>query len=68
MQEKKILVPSITCHHCVRTIKNELLELPGVEKVEGDPATKQVLVAWTGPATWEAIAETLEEIGYPAKV
>ncbi len=68
MQEKKFLVPNITCHHCVMAIKNELTDLPGVVTVEADAETKQVLVAWNDPATWDKISAALEEIGYPASL
>lgn len=65
MEEKKIHVPNISCGHCVATITRELEEVEGVEKVDGDPATKEVTVRWKAPATWETIEKTLAEIGYP---
>jgi copper chaperone CopZ len=48
------------------TIKNELGEIEGVSKVEGDPNTKEIDVQWDAPATIEKIKETLKEINYPA--
>lgn len=65
MEEKKIHVPNISCGHCAATITRELEEVEGVEKVDGDPATKEVTVRWQAPATWEIIKKTLAEIGYP---
>jgi copper chaperone CopZ len=65
MPEKTTSVPNISCHHCTSTIQRELLELDGVELVEADPATKRVRVRWQTPASWEEIAATLAEIGYP---
>ena len=66
MEKKQTHVPNISCGHCVATIKRELLDLDGVEKVEGDPGTKRVSVEWQAPASWERISETLVEIGFPA--
>jgi copper chaperone CopZ len=66
METKKITVPNISCGHCVMTIKNELSELQGVSKVEGDPNTKEITVDWDTPATLEKIKSYLQEINYPA--
>jgi copper chaperone CopZ len=49
------------------TIKRELSEVDGVTSVDADEETKMVAVAWENPATWEKIAETLKEAGYPAE-
>lgn len=65
MEEKTVHVPDISCGHCVATITRELEEVDGVEKVEGDPKSKEVTVRWQPPATWEIIKNTLAEIGYP---
>ncbi len=67
MTEKKVHIPAISCGHCVMTIKREVGELAGVSSVEGDQNTKDVTIAWDDPATWEKIAATLDEIGYPAQ-
>ncbi|MFH1811783.1 MAG: heavy metal-associated domain-containing protein [Pseudomonadota bacterium] len=66
MSEKSVVVPAISCGHCVMNIRREISEIAGVEQVEGDPASKTVTIAWTAPASWEQIAQTLEAIGYPA--
>ena len=66
MESKKITVPNISCGHCVMTIKNELRELQGVSKVEGNPDTKEITVDWDAPATLETIKSHLKEINYPA--
>ncbi len=65
MQSKTFTVPSISCGHCVMTIKNEVGDLAGVVRVEADKDTKQVTVEWTAPATWDQIAALLTEINYP---
>ena len=47
-------------------IKRELGEKPGVARVEGDPAKKQITVEWDAPASVDNIKATLKEINYPA--
>jgi copper chaperone CopZ len=64
MERKTFQVPNIGCDGCVRTIKNELSELPGVKQVEAAVETKTVTVEWDTPATWEKISDTLKEIDY----
>lgn len=66
MSEKTVHIGNISCGHCVRNIQRELAELAGVERVDGDPATQTVTVAFGPPASWEQIARTLVDIGYPA--
>ncbi len=59
-------IPNISCRHCTMSIQNELSELPGVSRVEGDVEAKTVTVEWDEPASREKILETLKEINYPA--
>ncbi|VBB47721.1 COP-associated protein [uncultured Desulfatiglans sp.] len=65
MEQKTFSIPNISCGHCVKTIQRELLEIPGVTGVEGDPGLKSVVVHWEAPATLDKIKATLEEIHYP---
>lgn len=58
-------IPAINCGHCVHTIKMELSDLQGVESVEGDIASKQIVVQYDAPATPEAMEKLLDEIHYP---
>ena len=58
-------IPNISCHHCVNTISMELGDLPGVELVEGDVDTKQVVVTFDAPVTAAQLEKTLAEIDYP---
>lgn len=60
-------VPNISCAHCVHTIKTELGDLPGVERVEADQQTKLVTVGYGDPATREKIEAVLAEIDYPVE-
>ncbi len=66
MEEKTLNIPNITCDHCVMTIKNELGELEGVFRVDGNAGTKKIVVQWEAPATLEKIKDVLDEINYSA--
>jgi len=66
METKKLSIPSISCGHCVMTIKRELGEIAGVSKVEGDPQKKEITVEWNQPANLDKIKATLKEINFPA--
>jgi len=66
MEKKLLSVPNISCGHCVMTIKNELGEIEGVSKVDGDPGKKEITVEWDSPATLEKIKAALKEINFPA--
>jgi len=67
MEKKTFMIPAISCGHCVMSIKNELSELAGVNKVEGDPQSKNITVEWELPATIDKILNTLKQINYPAQ-
>ena len=58
-------IPSISCNHCVRTIEQEINEVPGVEEVKADPETKTAEITYTDPATEEQLIKVLSEINYP---
>ncbi len=65
MESKTVVVPNISCGHCVHTIESEVSELPGVKTVKADEKTKKVTIEWGDPTTWQKITETLTEIDYP---
>ncbi|MGB1249081.1 MAG: heavy-metal-associated domain-containing protein [Candidatus Promineifilaceae bacterium] len=65
MNSKTIVVPGISCGHCTNTIQEEIGELAGVSAVSAAVDTKQVVIEWADPASWEQINETLHEIGFP---
>jgi len=67
MEKKTFTIPAISCGHCVMSIKNELSELAGVKKVEGDSQSKSITVEWDSPASIDKILNTLKEINYPAQ-
>ena len=66
MEKITLSIPTISCEHCVMTIKRELGEIQGIEEVGGDATTKEITVQWDLPATVEKIKSTLKEINYPA--
>ena len=67
MEKQTLIVPNISCGHCVIAIKNELTGLAGVQTVAGDPQEKSITVQWQAPATLETIKQALQEINYPVQ-
>lgn len=65
MATKTFSVPSISCNHCVMTIKRELQALGGVHDVKGDVEKKRVTLVLGEGADLARIKETMAEIGYP---
>lgn len=64
METKTFKVPNIGCDGCVKTIKNEIGQLVGVQRVEADKDSKVVTVSWDKPASWQKIESKLVEIDY----
>lgn len=60
-------VPKIHCAHCVHTIQTELSDLEGVQNVNADMNTKQVVVTFDAPTSTESIEALLAEINYPVQ-
>ena len=65
---KTYTIPNIHCQHCVHTVKMELEELDGVEKVDVDLNTRKASVSMTSPDVEKEVLRTLTEIGYPAEL
>lgn len=65
MESKTFTVPNISCGHCVHTVQMEVGDLAGVKRVKAEEDSKQVVVEWEDPATWEKIEALLVEINYP---
>ena len=65
MPSKTFEAPNISCRHCVMTIQREVGEMAGVRRVQADAETRQVIVEWDAPTTWEQIKALLTEINYP---
>ena len=64
MQSKTVTVPNISCGHCTHTIEMEISDLTGVQSVKADKDSRQVVINWDDPATWEKIKATMVEINY----
>jgi copper chaperone len=64
MQSKTFTVPNISCGHCVHTVQMEVGDIAGVKSVKAEQDSKQVVVEWGEPATWEQIEALLVEINY----
>ena len=65
MESKTFVVPNISCGHCTHTVEMEVGDLSGVKSVKADIESKQVVVEWEQPASWEQIESLLVEINYP---
>ena len=65
MQSKTVTVPNISCGHCTHTVEMELNDIAGVNSVNADIDSKQVVVEWGDPATWTQIEAMMVEINYP---
>jgi len=64
MESKTVTIPNISCGHCVMTVENEVSDIPGVKLVKADQETKQTVIQWEAPATWQQIENALKEINY----
>jgi copper chaperone len=66
MTTKTVMVPNISCGHCVMTIEREVGEVEGVSQVKAEQVTKQVTISWDPDATdWVVIEGVMKEINYP---
>ncbi len=65
MDNRSVRIPAISCDHCARTLREELMDIEGVAYVEIDVPAKTVKLGWQPPAIWPAIAARLREINYP---
>ncbi len=66
MTSKTFTAPNISCGHCTRTIEMELGDLAGVRNAKAEVESRQVVVEWDAPASWDEIKDLLVEIGFPA--
>ena len=57
-------IPTISCHHCLMSIKRELKFVDGVEYVSGDVKTKTVVVEYSDDAALDQARAMLAEAGY----
>jgi heavy metal translocating P-type ATPase len=65
LRQVTLSVPSIHCQGCVAKIRDELVKLPVVVAVDGNPATKQVVVTVrNGHGPLSAIEDTITRLGH----
>ncbi len=65
LQQVTLSVPSIHCQGCVAKIRDELVKLPVVVAVDGNPATKQVVVTLrNGHGPLSVIEDTITRLGH----
>jgi len=65
LRQVTLSVPSIHCQGCVAKIRDALVKLPVVVAVDGNPATKQVVVTVrNGHGPLSAIEDTLTRLGH----
>ncbi len=57
-------VAGMTCGHCVRSVKEEVGKIDGVESVAVDLGTGVVTVELTQPIDDDAFAAAVDEAGY----
>ena len=67
MTEETFSIPNISCGHCTMAIQNELTDLEGVTRVDGQIEAKTVTVQWEAPVTRDQILDALKEINYPVE-
>ena len=65
MNKKTVVIPNMSCGHCVHTIESELGELNGIQSAKANLESKSVDIEWTDPLDWAKIASLLTEINYP---
>ncbi len=62
--QKTFSIPTISCNHCLMSIKRELKFVDGVDYVDGNVEAKTVLVSYTSDAALDQARAALAEAGY----
>ena len=60
----ELIVPEMSCQHCVNSITGEVSQLAGVKNVAIDLDTKHVRVDADESVTSQAVVEAVNEAGY----
>ena len=63
METLQVVVPGMTCGHCESAVRTEIGRVAGVDRVDVDLATKEVVVHGTG-LDRDAIVAAIDEAGY----
>jgi copper ion binding protein len=64
MTEHRFQVPDMSCAHCERAVKSELLKIDGVFDVDVNLDTKTVVVTHDAVVNTGAMREAINEAGY----
>jgi copper chaperone len=59
-----VTVTGMTCSHCVESVSEEILEVPGVESVDVVLATGLVTITSAAPLDPADIESAVDEAGY----
>jgi copper chaperone len=62
--QKTFTIPTITCNHCLMSIKRELKFVDGVDYVDGNVEAKTVLVTYSSDAALDQARAALADAGY----
>jgi copper chaperone len=60
----ELIVPEMSCQHCVNSITGEVSQLQGVRNVAIDLGTKHVRVEADESVTSQAVVAAVNEAGY----
>ena len=66
MSTLTLLVPGMTCRHCVRKVTAALRDVPGVQLVQADLTTGTVVLH--GDPTSPDVLTALDRAGFPGTV
>ena len=64
MSTSTYAVKGMTCEHCVRSVTDEVSDLPGVTGVDVDLASGRVTVSSEQPVDDAAVRAAVSEAGY----
>jgi copper chaperone len=64
MSALTVTVTGMTCEHCVKSVRAEVGNIPGVTAVDVDLASGKMTVESDGPIDTEAVKNAVEEAGY----
>jgi len=62
--QKTLIIPSISCAHCLKTIERELKAVAGVQYLQGSIETRAVLVDYADEQALARARAVLTEAGY----
>ena len=63
-ESRTFTVQGMTCGHCVSSVNEEVLEIPGVERVDVVLESGAVTVTSSEPLDDSAVRAAVEEAGY----